>query len=124
MTRDQQMLKERIGGATFERIGIHHSVTTSGARQIVNRAGRRMIDTIHLDLLTSHATGSLPTFLIPDHAGPDFDEAVETVQWVCRELDGRGIRVEVIYRPVHNGVVIALADADPPQNSKATRSTR
>jgi hypothetical protein len=122
MTRDETMFRERLKGASFSDIAETQSLTGEGVRLAVAREGRKQIDRLHLDLLASHATGDFPAFAIPGHAGPDFDLAMEYVQWAARELSQRGLRVLLHYRPVHNGVVIALEDADPPSNRTKVRN--
>jgi hypothetical protein len=124
MTRDETILRERLKGDTLHAIGGRHGLSHEGVRYVVARETRRMIDEIHLDLLTSHATGEAPSFVIPEHGGEDFDLAMEYVQFVTRELAERGMRVRVEYRPTYNGVVLALVDAEPPANSAMNRSTR
>jgi hypothetical protein len=122
MTRDETMFRQRMKNASFREIAEAQGLTAEGVRLAVAREGRRQVDRLHLDLLSSHATGELPAFAIPGHAGPDFDLAMEYVQWSARELSERGLRVLVHYRPVHNGVVIALEDADPPSNRTKVRN--
>jgi hypothetical protein len=88
MTRDEAMLNDHLAGASLRELGQRYSLSHEGVRLAIARQGRQVIDRIHLDLLTSHATGEMPTFVVPGHAGPDFDLALEYVRWVTQELEG------------------------------------
>lgn len=120
MNRDETMLNDHLAGASLRDLGQRHGLSHEGVRLAIAREGRKVIDQIHLALLTSHATGELPTFLVPGNAGPDFDLALEYVRWVTQELDERGVNVRVHYRQTWSpaGVVLALEDADPPSNRR------
>jgi hypothetical protein len=124
MTRDEAMLNDHLAGASLRELGQRYSLSHEGVRLAIARQGRQVIDRIHLDLLTSHATGEMPTFVVPGHAGPDFDLALEYVRWVTQELEERGLKVRVHYRPTYSpaGVVLALEDAGPPSNRAKVRN--
>jgi hypothetical protein len=118
-TIDTTLFRENLLGTSTYDLGERHDMAPETVRLAVVRGGRALIDQIHLDLIASHATGEVPTLVIPDHAGPDHDLALELLEFVVSGLARVGMNVRTIYRPTYNGVVIALVDADPPKkNSK------
>jgi hypothetical protein len=121
--RDDAVFRERLLGADLRDIAKRHDLSPEGVRIVVAREGRRQVDEIHLALVASHATGELPAIAIPDHGGEDFDLAMEWVRWIVDQLSRVGMRVKVHYRPVFNGIVVALEDRDPPLNSKLTKES-
>lgn len=108
--RDEQMLMDRISGSTLRDVGERRAMTAEGARLAIAREGRKQIDRLELALLANRKTGDVELFVIPDHAGPDFDLALAYLRWATGELTKRGIKVQVHYRPTYNGVVIGLED--------------
>ena len=110
MDRDTQVLAERIGGDTLREIGERHELTPEGVRVVVAREGRKQIDDLELRLLANRKTGDVEMFMVPDHGGPDFDLAIEYLQWTLRQLADRGVEVRVHYRPVENGVCFGVED--------------
>jgi hypothetical protein len=106
--RDQQVLTERIAGGTLRDIGARHGLSHEGVRVVADRAARRHLDDLQARLAANIATDNLEVLLIPGHSGPDFDEAIAYVQWVTRELAGRGVKLRVHYRPADSGVAFGL----------------
>ena len=110
MDRDLQMLKEKSRGDTLREIGDRHGLSHERARQIIVLEGRKEIDRLELELLANRKTGDVELYLIPEHAGPDFDLAVDYFQWTVRELAERGVKTHISYRPVYNGVAWGIED--------------
>ena len=107
---DETILTERLRGRTLRDLADTTGLTPEGVRLVVLREGRKHIDRIELTLLANTKSDELYALMVPDHAGPDFDVAMSYAQWVLRELDERGVRVQVHYRAVENGIVLALED--------------
>jgi hypothetical protein len=110
---DEAILSERIAGRTLRDLADSTGMSHEGIRGVVIREGRKQIDRIELRLLANTKTDDLLAFVVPDHAGPDFDLAMSYLQWVTAQLTERGIKVKVHYQAVENGVVIALEDVSP-----------
>ena len=106
--RDDQVLMERISGSTLAEIGKRHALSPEGVRLVVTREARRQIDDLELRLMANMKTDDVELFVVPGHSGPDFDLAMAHISFALRELDARGIDVQVDYRPVHNGLVLGL----------------
>jgi hypothetical protein len=118
---DQAILTERLRGRTLRDLADVTGLSPEGVRVVVAREGRKQIDQIELQLMVNTKTDDLLALVVPGHGGPDFDLAMGYVQWVVRELDERGIRVQVHYRPTYNGVVMALEDVTRPRRAKHAR---
>jgi len=108
--RDQEILGERIGGATLQAIGERHSVSIEGARQIVLREGRRQIYAFEQRLRSNRKTNDLELFVVPFQAQADWQLALRHFDWCCDELRKRGVDVKVHSRPATEGLVLALED--------------
>ena len=116
---DQAILTERLRGRTLRDLAETTGLTPEGVRFVVAREGRQQIDRIELALLANTKTDDVLGFVVPGHGGEEFDLALSYVQWVVRELTGRGIRVAVHYRPTENGVLLALEDTTRPRPRRA-----
>jgi hypothetical protein len=104
--RDEAILKERISGATFRRIGERYGISAMRAHTVYGRAARQHLDDLELRLLANTRTDELEVLLIPDQSGPAFDY----LRWVTHELAERGVQLKVHYRPAMNGVAFGLED--------------
>ena len=108
---DQQVLLDRIAGGTLREVGEKHGgLTPEGVRVVVAREARRQIDALELRLLANRKTDDVELFVVPGHAGPEFDLAIDYFQWCLRQLAERGVDVEVHYRPVEDGIAFGLED--------------
>ncbi len=107
---DAAIHSERLRGRTLRDLADETGLTPEGIRVVVAREGRKQIDEIELALLAGTKDESVLAFVVPGHAGPDFDLALSYVQWVTAELTRRGVKVACHYRPTENGVVLGLED--------------
>ncbi len=107
---DSAILTERLRGRTLRDLADTNALSPEGVRVVVAREGRKQIDEIELALLVGTKDDSVLAFVVPDHAGPDFDLALAYIQWVTAELTKRGVKIAVHYRPTENGIVLALED--------------
>lgn len=106
--RDSAVLTERIAGDTLRTIGDRHGLSVEGVRVVAGRAARRHLDDLQARLAANALTGDVEALLIPDHSGPDFDQAIAYLRWVTHELAGRGVELRVHYRPAESGVAFGL----------------
>ena len=62
-----------------------NGLSPEGVRVVFAREGQKQITEIELALLVNTKTNDLVALVVPDHGGPDFDLALNYVQWVLRE---------------------------------------
>jgi len=108
--RDTAVLTERIHGDTLRTIGARHSLTPEGVRVVFKRAAQRHLDDLQRRLAANVGTDNLEVLLVPDHSGPEFDQAVAYLRWVTHALAERGVELKVHYRPADTGVAFGLEE--------------
>jgi hypothetical protein len=110
--RDQQVLMERIGGATLRELGDRHDLSHEAIRLIVVRAAREHIDQIVLSAWVAQKEGTLLALAVP--AWADQDLAAEYFAWIAHELKRRDDGFwRLHYRPTPDGsFVFAIEDLD------------
>ena len=106
--RDESILSERIAGDTLRTIADRHGLSHEGVRFVADRAARCQLDDLERRLRANVGTDDLEVLLVPDHGGPEFDQAIAYVQWVTRALAQRGVELKVHYQATYNGVAFGL----------------
>lgn len=111
--RNAAMFADRRAGLTFREIAAKHGVATERVFKVVNREARRYLDELEMRLLANTKTDDIELFVVPNHAGDDFDAAIDFFQWTVSQLAERGVELRIHYRAVENGVAFGVEDVTP-----------
>jgi hypothetical protein len=102
--RDQQVLMERIGGATLREIGDRHDLSHEAVRLIVVRQARAYVNAIVVSMWRAQKGGEVLAFAVPAGSADDQHAAVQYFEWLLGELRKRDdVEPRVTYRPTPDG---------------------
>lgn len=106
--RHQQAIDARLHRATYEEIGRLLGITAEGARRLVQRAWREVIDAIELELMVCRRTDDVLVLPIP--FGEAFEFEAERARLTVQKLRERGLDVICTYHPRPDGLAFAIRD--------------
>ena len=109
--RNLEMLYQRVEGATLQQIADQHSVTPQTVQVIVDRTGRRHIESVLLQMWLAQGQDQLLVLAVPDALEADQAIALRYLEWVLTGLAELEVDVKVHYRPTLTGAIaFALED--------------
>lgn len=110
--RDTELLTTRLKGSTLTALGKQLGITAEGARQLLERAGRRHVSALIPQIWAAQKEGSLLALAVPAALAQDDRHALSYFEFVLDELVRQDVEPRVHYRPASDGgFIMAVEDA-------------
>lgn len=111
---DGQLLAERFRGATYRALAARFGLSVEGARFVVAREARRLIDDLIEGMHAAQSLGELEPLPVPC-GSTDPQVVIGCLGWVLGELEKCGVRPRVWPRPADGGeLAFAIEDLNFP----------
>lgn len=112
LERDEHLLLKRITGASTSELGAEYGIGREAARVAAERAGRRHVESVLLEIWLAQKQGEILGLACPPDIASTGDEAAVHAyfEWVLVELAKQGVEPRVHYRPVLGGGFVMFVE--------------